>query len=121
MHVRQVWCAPAFGEDDYRVCLENQIIIKVITTTFKLSCCIFVFLFHISLNKYSSIQGENLVMAVDDDGCFTKRITDFSGRYVKEADKDIILAVKASIVEVFIKNNKLLRGINFFNILLSMI
>nr|GEX44325.1 isoleucine--tRNA ligase, cytoplasmic [Tanacetum cinerariifolium] len=61
-----VHCAPAFGEDDYRVCLENQIINK----------------------------GENLVMAVDDDGCFTKRITDFSGRYVKEADKDIILAVK---------------------------
>ncbi|XP_023756282.1 isoleucine--tRNA ligase, cytoplasmic [Lactuca sativa] len=61
-----VHCAPAFGEDDYRVCLENQIINK----------------------------GENLVMAVDDDGCFTERITDFSGRYVKEADKDIIQAVK---------------------------
>lgn len=61
-----VHCAPAFGEDDYRVCIENQIINK----------------------------GENLVMAVDDDGCFTERITDFSGRYVKEADKDIIQAVK---------------------------
>ncbi|KAL7598546.1 hypothetical protein Lser_V15G23401 [Lactuca serriola] len=61
-----VHCAPAFGEDDYRVCLENQIINK----------------------------GENLVMAVDDDGCFTERITDFIGRYVKEADKDIIQAVK---------------------------
>ncbi|CAH1424400.1 unnamed protein product [Lactuca virosa] len=61
-----VHCAPAFGEDDYRVCMENQIINK----------------------------GENLIMAVDDDGCFTERITDFSGRYVKEADKDIIQAVK---------------------------
>ncbi|XP_023756284.1 isoleucine--tRNA ligase, cytoplasmic [Lactuca sativa] len=61
-----VHCAPAFGEDDYRVCMENQIIHK----------------------------GENLVMAVDDDGCFTERVTDFSGRYVKEADKDIIQAVK---------------------------
>ncbi|KAI3524031.1 hypothetical protein L1887_02632 [Cichorium endivia] len=61
-----VHCAPAFGEDDYRVCMENQIINK----------------------------GENLVMAVDDDGCFTDRITDFNGRYVKEADKDIIQAVK---------------------------
>ncbi|CAH1426936.1 unnamed protein product [Lactuca virosa] len=61
-----VHCAPAFGEDDYRVCMENQIIHK----------------------------GENLVMAVDDDGCFTERITDFIGRYVKEADKDIIQAVK---------------------------
>ncbi|CAI0473637.1 unnamed protein product [Linum tenue] len=61
-----VHCAPAFGEDDYRVCIENKIINK----------------------------GENLVVAVDDDGCFTERITDFSGRYVKDADKDIIEAVK---------------------------
>ncbi|KAI3497709.1 hypothetical protein L1887_33203 [Cichorium endivia] len=61
-----VHCAPAFGEDDYRVCMENKIINK----------------------------GENLIMAVDDDGCFTERITDFSGRYVKEADKDIIQVVK---------------------------
>ncbi|XP_065865633.1 isoleucine--tRNA ligase, cytoplasmic [Euphorbia lathyris] len=62
-----VHCAPAFGEDDYRVCIENQIIQK----------------------------GENLVVAVDDDGCFIERITDFRGRYVKEADKDIIETVKA--------------------------
>nr|XP_043623289.1 isoleucine--tRNA ligase, cytoplasmic [Erigeron canadensis] len=61
-----VHCAPAFGEDDYRVCINNNIIKK----------------------------GENLVMPVDDDGNFTQRITDFSGRYVKEADKDIIQAVK---------------------------
>ncbi|KAH7572769.1 hypothetical protein JRO89_XS03G0009900 [Xanthoceras sorbifolium] len=62
-----VHCAPAFGEDDYRVCIDNQIISK----------------------------GENLIVAVDDDGCFTGKITDFSGRYVKDADKDIIEAVKA--------------------------
>lgn len=62
-----VHCAPAFGEDDYRVCIENQIITK----------------------------GENLIVAVDDDGCFTEKITDFSGRYVKDADKDIIKAIKA--------------------------
>ncbi|XP_050235398.1 isoleucine--tRNA ligase, cytoplasmic [Mercurialis annua] len=62
-----VHCAPAFGEDDYRVCIENQIINK----------------------------GENLIVAVDDDGCFSERITDFCGRYVKDADKDIIEAVKA--------------------------
>ncbi|KAJ9178386.1 hypothetical protein P3X46_010273 [Hevea brasiliensis] len=62
-----VHCAPAFGEDDYRVCIEYQIINK----------------------------GENLIVAVDDDGCFTERITDFSGRYVKDADKDIIENVKA--------------------------
>ncbi|GKG40675.1 hypothetical protein Tco_0469887, partial [Tanacetum coccineum] len=28
-------------------------------------------------------------------GCFTERITDFTGRFVKDADKDIIQAVKA--------------------------
>lgn len=61
-----VHCAPAFGEDDYRVCIENQIISK----------------------------GENLIVAVDDDGCFTVKVTDFTGRYVKDADKDIIEAVK---------------------------
>ncbi|GAV69921.1 tRNA-synt_1 domain-containing protein/Anticodon_1 domain-containing protein [Cephalotus follicularis] len=61
-----VHCAPAFGEDDYRACMENQIISK-----------------------------EELIVAVDDDGCFTEKITDFSGRYVKDADKDIIEAVRA--------------------------
>ncbi|KAI3450053.1 hypothetical protein Pfo_006718 [Paulownia fortunei] len=61
-----VHCAPAFGEDDYRVCMENGVISK----------------------------GENLVVAVDDDGCFTERVVDFSRRYVKDADKDIIQAVK---------------------------
>lgn len=61
-----VHCAPAFGEDDYRVCLGNGIITK----------------------------GENLVVAVDDDGRFTERVVEFHGRYVKDADKDIIQAVK---------------------------
>ncbi|KAJ6866165.1 isoleucine--tRNA ligase [Populus alba x Populus x berolinensis] len=61
-----VHCAPAFGEEDYRVCIGNQILTK-----------------------------ENLIVSVDDDGCFIEKITDFSGRYVKDADKDIIEAVKA--------------------------
>ncbi|CAA6660103.1 unnamed protein product [Spirodela intermedia] len=51
-----VHCAPAFGEDDYRVCLASNVIQK----------------------------GEGLIVAVDSDGC----------RYVKDADKDIINAVK---------------------------
>ncbi|KAI4305042.1 hypothetical protein L6164_028432 [Bauhinia variegata] len=62
-----VHCAPAFGEDDFRVCIENQIISK-----------------------------ENLIVAVDDDGNFTDKITDFSGCYIKDADKDIVAAVKAN-------------------------
>ncbi|CAH8283048.1 unnamed protein product [Eruca vesicaria subsp. sativa] len=59
--------APAFGEDDYRVCIENNIVEK----------------------------GEGLVVAVDEDGLFTERITHFFGRYVKDAQKDIIESVKA--------------------------
>ncbi|KAG2613221.1 hypothetical protein PVAP13_4KG344900 [Panicum virgatum] len=60
-----VHCAPAFGEDDHRVCLAAGI-----------------------------FETAGLVVAVDDDGCFIEKITDFKGRYVKEADKDIINAVK---------------------------
>jgi isoleucyl-tRNA synthetase len=40
---------------------------------------------------------DNLIVAVDDDGCFIEKITDFSGRYVKDADKDIIEAVKVRL------------------------
>ncbi|KAL6501397.1 hypothetical protein OROGR_026530 [Orobanche gracilis] len=58
--------APAFGEDDFRVCIDNQI-----------------------------IREDNLTVAVDDDGCFTAKIADFSGRYIKDADKDIMEAIKA--------------------------
>lgn len=61
-----VHCAPAFGEDDYRVCIANNIINK----------------------------GETLVVAVDDNGRFTDRITDFREKYVKDADNDITQAVK---------------------------
>ncbi|CAN4126949.1 unnamed protein product [Withania somnifera] len=61
-----VHCAPAFGEDDYRVCIENSIISK----------------------------GESLIVAVDDNGRFTDRITDFREKYVKDADNDITQAVK---------------------------
>ncbi|OMO98712.1 Aminoacyl-tRNA synthetase, class Ia [Corchorus capsularis] len=38
---------------------------------------------------------ENLTVVVDDDGCFTGKITDFSGRYVKDAVK-----AKGSLVKL---------------------
>ena len=41
-------------------------------------------------------QASGLVVAVDDDGCFIEKISEFKGRHVKEADKDIISAVKVS-------------------------
>ncbi|WOK99491.1 isoleucine--tRNA ligase, cytoplasmic [Canna indica] len=61
-----VHCAPAFGEDDYRVCVSSGI-----------------------------IKVADLFVAVDADGRFTKEVSDFHGRYVKDADKDIVNAVKA--------------------------
>nr|CAD1839759.1 unnamed protein product [Ananas comosus var. bracteatus] len=64
-----VHCAPAFGEDDYRVCVAAGIIQKDV----------------------------DLIVAVDADGCFTEKISDFHGRYVKDADKDIINTVKARV------------------------
>ncbi|KAG9444145.1 hypothetical protein H6P81_015485 [Aristolochia fimbriata] len=62
-----VHSAPAFGEDDNRVCLNWEIIKK----------------------------GEPLIVAVNDDGRITAKISDFKGCHVKEADDDIIEAVKA--------------------------
>jgi isoleucyl-tRNA synthetase len=45
-------------------------------------------------------QGPNLPNPVDGSGKFTAEVTDFKGRYVKEADKDIIAAVKVGILFV---------------------
>jgi isoleucyl-tRNA synthetase len=58
--------APAFGEDDYRVCLAHGVIKK----------------------------GGAVPCPVDHDGCFTSTVPDFQGKHVKEADKEIIAAVK---------------------------
>jgi isoleucyl-tRNA synthetase len=58
--------APAFGEDDYRVCLANGVIDK----------------------------GEHLPCPVDDSGRFISPVSDFIGIGVKEADKLIIAKLK---------------------------
>jgi isoleucyl-tRNA synthetase len=42
------------------------------------------------------MQASRLIVAVDDDGCFTEKVSEFKGRHVKEADKDIISSVKES-------------------------
>ncbi|ONK75972.1 uncharacterized protein A4U43_C03F22490, partial [Asparagus officinalis] len=62
-----VHCAPAFGEDDYRVCIASGIVRK----------------------------DEELIVAIDADGRFIEKVYDFQGRHVKDADKDILNAVKA--------------------------
>lgn len=60
--------APAFGEDDYRVCMANGIVAK----------------------------GSELPCPVDADGRYTAAVSDFKGRAVKEADNDICAHLKAS-------------------------
>lgn len=58
--------APAFGEDDYRVCMAHGVIKK----------------------------GGVVPCPVDEDGCFTPVVAEFQGKHVKDADKEIIAAVK---------------------------
>jgi len=59
--------APAYGEDDYRVCLENQVVLK----------------------------GDSLPDPVDANGCFMAPApSDLIGVYVKDADKMLIQCVK---------------------------
>ncbi|KAK1334692.1 hypothetical protein QTO34_005700 [Cnephaeus nilssonii] len=58
--------APYFGADDYRVCMDFNIIQK------------------------DSVP----VCPVDASGCFTAEVTDFVGQYVKDADKNIIRMLK---------------------------
>ena len=56
--------APAFGEDDYRVCLAHGVIAK----------------------------GGDIPCPVDDDGNFTAEVPPVAGRHVKEAD-DVLIAL----------------------------
>ncbi|XP_015766182.1 PREDICTED: isoleucine--tRNA ligase, cytoplasmic-like [Acropora digitifera] len=63
-----VHSAPAFGEDDYRVCLANGIIRK----------------------------GGKLPCPVDASGVFTDEVSDFRGQHVKDADKNIMRWLKQS-------------------------
>ncbi|AET39698.1 isoleucine--tRNA ligase ILS1 Ecym_4677 [Eremothecium cymbalariae DBVPG len=60
--------APAFGEDDYRVCMEAGII------------------------------SEDFIIPnpLDDSGRFTSAVKDYAGLYVKDADKEIIKRLTAS-------------------------
>ncbi|KAK8518191.1 hypothetical protein V6N13_027669 [Hibiscus sabdariffa] len=77
-----VHCAPAFGEDDYRVCTENQIINK----------------------------GENLIVAVDDDGCFTGKISTLMGSMLRMRIRILLKHLRFVRVELLkeqlLENNK---------------
>lgn len=72
--------APAFGEDDFEVAIENKIISKDIPPPCPL----------------------------DDKGCFTDIVRDFKGMYVKDADKEIQKYLKKTgrlIVQAQIKHS----------------
>ena len=56
--------APAFGEVDYQVLLDEQ-------------------------DRFAQGEGPDLICAVGPDGKFTSDAAEFQGRWVKEADKDI--------------------------------
>jgi len=60
--------APAFGEDDYRVCLAHNVIVK----------------------------GGDLPCPVDSNGMFTDEVPPVKGVHVKEADKTLIELLKGS-------------------------
>ena len=63
-----VHIAPAFGEDDFRICVENNIITS---------------------------HGGDMRCPVDRNGCFTEPLSEmFIGRNVKECDKDFIDLMK---------------------------
>jgi isoleucyl-tRNA synthetase len=61
-----VHCAPAFGEDDYRVCVNHNV-----------------------------ITGEDVPCPIDATGHFTAEIKDYVGQYIKDADKQIQKDLKA--------------------------
>ncbi|CAM9890026.1 unnamed protein product [Pylaiella littoralis] len=60
--------SPAFGEDDYRVCLAHGVIVK----------------------------GEDIPCPVDSNGLFTSEVGDYAGQYVKTADKALCDEMKAN-------------------------
>ena len=65
-----VHCSAGHGEEDFRVCCQNNIID----------------------NKNSK---QNLINVVDDDGCFSPAMKEYAGMYVKKADLLIIKDLKA--------------------------
>lgn len=76
-----VHTAPAFGEDDYRVCLEHKVF---------------------------SEDDANLPLPLDETGHFTKEVPIYEGMYIKEVDKVIQKDIKAKgrlVVQSQVKHN----------------
>ena len=67
---RVLTSSPAFGEVDYDVLVAEQA-------------------------KFQPGQGPELICAVGPDGKFTSEAPDYEGRWVKEADKDLVRELRA--------------------------
>ncbi|KAA8495646.1 Isoleucine--tRNA ligase, cytoplasmic [Porphyridium purpureum] len=74
--------APAFGEDDYRVCVEFKVVEKT-----------------------------DLPCPIDENGRFLDPVSDFKGKGVKEADRDIIHMIKD--MGRLVKNEQLMHSYPF--------
>lgn len=66
-----VHLSPCHGEEDYRVCCQNNII-------------------DVRNSK------KNMIDVIDDDGCFVPSVTAYAGKYVKDADPLILKDLKAA-------------------------
>lgn len=62
-----VHTAPAYGEEDYKICVKNKV-----------------------------INPADPCISIDDNGNFLPIVKEFAGRYIKEADKDIIKHLQAA-------------------------
>ena len=71
-----VHLAPAFGEDDFRICTREGIVQRNEAVT--------------------SATTAALPCPVDDDGRFTEPVTDLAGVYIKDADRELIRRIKAA-------------------------
>jgi len=59
--------APAFGEDDMRVCINHGLVLK---------------------------DGTGMVNPITDEGCFNSEVPDVAGQYIKIADKTLVKMLK---------------------------
>lgn len=61
-----VHTSPAFGAEDYQICLENKI-----------------------------IDADDPCVCIDDSGLYIDKITPYKGKYIKDTDKEIVADLKA--------------------------
>ena len=83
-----VHCAPAFGEDDYRVCVTSGVVAKDDRT---LLLCSIVLVTDVHILCLLSV---GIPCPVDDNGRFTEQVPEYQGEYVKACDPKIMASLK---------------------------